>query len=83
MQVTLGDLPGRGFHRAQRAQHAAGDQPAGHDSEPCHDRQSDAAPDEQLVKIMLALGEPGHGLVREPQISGGRLAMGKPDRVTA
>jgi hypothetical protein len=41
-----------------------------------HGGQGDAGPDGQPVQVVFALGDLGHGLVREPQLGGGRLAPG-------
>ena len=52
VEVALGDLPRGRRHRAQRAQDAAGDQPAERDRDRGHDRQRDPGLDESLMETV-------------------------------
>jgi hypothetical protein len=65
VQVLVRDAASGGGHRAQRPQHAAGDQPAQADGDDGHHRQRDPGLDQQLIEhvhaLTLRLGAPRRG----------------------
>jgi hypothetical protein len=76
VQAASGDPPGGGGDRAQRAQHAARQQPPGPDRSRGHDAQGDGGPDQQQPPVDGDLLGPVLGLTLVRLLTGGTGAGG-------